>query len=600
MKLNASGRRAAVLNLDEIKGKELLMQTDTILRRIEKLPALSRAGKRINGLHRLMRSPCLYELAYDKVSRNRGAETPGIDNRTFSGMSPRTFERLARRVAEGTYRPRPVRRVHIPKGNGKTRPLGIPTVEDRLVQEVVRNILEAIYEPVFSERSHGFRIGRSCHTALEEIRNTWTGVKWLIEVDVRGYFDNIDHAILLKLLTRRIDDRQFVGVVEAMLKAGYVENWKFERTYSGTPQGGIVSPLLANIYLHELDVFMQEMISSFNRGVKRRANPAYTLHSRHIAALRVKIDALRAEGADAAEVRACMERMKAVERDRRSIPSVDPMDPGFRRLRYCRYADDFLLGVIGSKAEAQKVLTEIQEFLGDRLKLAVSPEKTGVRDASKGSRFLGYHVCAHTRHTDGTKFRRKREGKSSMCILRRPTRGNIKLWVPMDRVYAFCKRRELGDLDKRNGRLRPQLVDASSAQIIAAYNSEFRGFANYYAIADGVKRSLSLLELVVLRSLFATLASRHRTTVRRIKRALKMGSGYGITRIVRGKMRVHKVWLLKHLELRPWRNAVVDQLTAGTRLVRMTSLDASTSRFARPAGGPDVLSTCTGNLTRHA
>lgn len=190
------------------------MQTVTIQRRIEQLPVLSRAGKRINGLHRTMRSPYLYQRAYVRVSRNKGALTPGVDGQTFDGMSLEKLDHLARRVAEGRYRPRPVRRVYIPKASitrcaqasGKLRPLGIPTAEDRLVQEVVRTILAAIYEPVFLQQSHGFRPGRSCHTALEEIRNTWTGVKWLIEVDVRGFFDTIDHDILLRLLARRIDD----------------------------------------------------------------------------------------------------------------------------------------------------------------------------------------------------------------------------------------------------------------------------------------------------------------------------------------------------------------------------------------------------------
>ncbi len=165
------------------------MQAASIEARIGRLPALSKARKRINGLHRLMRSPHLYELAYMRVSRNQGALTPGVDGATFDGMSLEKISRLSRRVAESNYRPRPVRRVYIPKANGKTRPLGIPTVEDRLVQEVVRTILQAIYEPVFLNESHGFRPGRSCHTALETIQRTWTGTKWLIEVDVRGFLD---------------------------------------------------------------------------------------------------------------------------------------------------------------------------------------------------------------------------------------------------------------------------------------------------------------------------------------------------------------------------------------------------------------------------
>jgi retron-type reverse transcriptase len=189
-----------------------------------------------------MRSSCLYERAYVRVSRNKGALTPGVDGQTFDGMSLEKLGHLARRVAEGRYRPRPVRRAYIPKASGKLRPLGIPTAEDRLVQEVVRTILAAIYEPVFSQRSHGFRPGRSCHTELEEIRNTWTGVKWLIEVDVREFFDNIDHDILLRLLERRIDDPRFIGLIGQMLKAGCLDDWVYERTYSGTPQGGVVSP----------------------------------------------------------------------------------------------------------------------------------------------------------------------------------------------------------------------------------------------------------------------------------------------------------------------------------------------------------------------
>jgi len=206
------------------------MQAATIQRRIESLPTLSRFGRRINGLHRLMRSPCLFERAYEKVSRNKGALTPGVDGKTFAGMSLEKLADIAKRVADGTYRFRPVRRVYIPKDNGKTRPLGIPTVEDRLVQEAVRTILEAIYEPLFLSESHGFRPRRSCHTALNLIKKTWTGCKWLIEVDVRGFFDNIDHDILLGLLKKRIDDDKFIGLIEGMLKAGYMEDWVYGRT----------------------------------------------------------------------------------------------------------------------------------------------------------------------------------------------------------------------------------------------------------------------------------------------------------------------------------------------------------------------------------
>ncbi len=544
------------------------MQAATILRRIETLPALSRSGKRINGLHRLMRSPDLYELAYNKVSRNKGAMTPGIDGETFDGMSLEKLADLARRVAEGRYRPRPVRRVYIPKSNGKLRPLGIPTVEDRLVQEVVRIILEAIYEPVFSRHSHGFRSGRSCHTALEEIRNSWTGAKWLIEVDVRGFFDNIDHNIMLKLLAKRIDDPTFVEIIGDMMRAGWMEDWKFERTYSGTPQGGIVSPLLANIYLHELDEYMEEMRASFDRGVKRRANPAYVAHTYRIAGLRKELDVVRESNMDKARMRALRVQIKAIEKDRRSMSSVDPMDANFRRLRYCRYADDFLVGVIGSKADARDIMSNIQSFLDEQLNLAISPEKSGVRDASKGTPFLGFHVCAFTLRSAGSMASRKRSGGKTIMVRRRPTRGGIKLWVPRDRVYRFCRNKKLGDIDRRNGRARPQFLDSSEAEIIIAFNSEFRGLANYYAIADGVKSSLDALELVMWRSLLATIASMRRTSVPQIKRKLKMGTDYGVTTMVRGKPRVLTFWRLKNLQVKAWPHPAVDIVTVGSRLAQ--------------------------------
>jgi RNA-directed DNA polymerase len=552
-----------------IKGEVLLMQADSIQRRIEQLPALSRAGKRINGLHRLMRSPFLFQRAYDKVSRNKGALTPGVDGQTFDGMSLEKLARLADRIAEGTYRSRPVRRVYIPKANGKMRPLGIPTVEDRLVQEVVRTILEAIYEPVFLSQSHGFRFGRSCHTALEEIRDTWTGTKWLIEVDVSGFFDNIDHDILLKLLETRVDDKRFVGVIKDMLKAGYLDDWVFERTYSGTPQGGVVSPILANIYLHELDEFMAKMKANFDRGTKRKPHPRYAAFGRRIRRLRQQIDRLRDESADEALIPPLLERIKAYQKERRTVPSVDPMDPVFRRLRYCRYADDFLISVIGSKAEARQTMAAVQGFLAERLRLSVSAEKSGITAASKGAPFLGYHICAFTLRSPGTMTRRSQwGGRKALRVRRRPTRGNIKLWVPRERVYAFCRRKRYGNLDTLKGRTRPQFLDSSDAEIILSFNSELHGFANYYAIADGVKSSLDPLEFVSFRSLMTTIASRHRKTGGWAMARLKQGSDYGVSYVVRGKPRFLKLWRLKHLKTETWYRPTVDQITVGSRLAQ--------------------------------
>src|SRR5690606_31255304 len=209
------------------------MLPDTLQRRLESIPILSRQGKRINGLSRMMADPLLWEQAYAEIASNRGALTPGVTGETLDGFSLERIERIIGQITNGSYRFAPVRRVLIPKANGKTRPLGIPTASDKLVQAAVKLLLERIYEPVFSPRSHGFRRGRSCHTALEHIKDTWTGVKWLVDVDVVGFFDNIDHGILIDLLERKIDDKRFIRLIEGMLKAGYMEDWSFNATYSG-------------------------------------------------------------------------------------------------------------------------------------------------------------------------------------------------------------------------------------------------------------------------------------------------------------------------------------------------------------------------------
>ncbi|WP_197057795.1 reverse transcriptase/maturase family protein [Sphingomonas sp. Ant H11] len=220
--------------------------------------------------------------------------------------------------------------------------MGIPTADDKLVQAAVKILLEHVYEPVFADQSHGFRRGRSCHSALTEIRRTWHGVKWLIEVDIVGYYDNIDHDILLGLLRRRIDDERLIRLIGRMLKAGYLEDWTFHRTFSGAPQGGVISPVLANIYLHELDRFMAEVKARFDKGQTRRRSDAYLEISKQIQIRRRKIERRRANGQEE-EIPALVEEIREWERRRLEEPALDPFDPNYRRLRYCRYADDFVI-----------------------------------------------------------------------------------------------------------------------------------------------------------------------------------------------------------------------------------------------------------------
>jgi group II intron reverse transcriptase/maturase len=333
-----------------------------------------RRGLPLEELYRQLFNPQLYLLAYGRIYSNHGAMTPGATGETADGMSIEKIGRITDAMRHERYRFSPVRRVRIPKKNGKMRPLGLPTWSDKLVGEVIRLLLEAYYEPQFSDRSHGFRPGRGCHTALTEVANIWTGTTWFIEGDISDCFGSLDHDVMTRILAEKIHDNRFLRLLRNMLRAGYLEDWVWGATFSGSPQGGTASPILSNIYLHKLDRFVEQaLIPEYTRGEKRRFNPAY--HK-----LSGMIERGRRRG-DRTMVREARKR-------RRSLPSGDPRDPGYRRLRYCRYADDHLLGFTGPKAEAEQIKQRLAEFLHDDLKLELSAGKTLITSArSQAARF---------------------------------------------------------------------------------------------------------------------------------------------------------------------------------------------------------------------
>ena len=239
--------------------------TTEILARISQ-NSLANKEEVFTKLYRYLLRPDIYFVAYKNLYANSGAETKGVNEDTADGFSEAKIDRIIKALADETYQPMPVRRTYIQKKNNrkKLRPLGIPTFTDKLVQEVLRMILEAVYEPIFLDVSHGFRPKRSCHTALKQLRREFNGTRWLVEGDIKGCFDNINHAVLVGLLNNKIKDARITKLIYKFLKAGYLEDWQYHKTYSGTPQGGIISPLLANIYLHELDKFVMKLKSEFD------------------------------------------------------------------------------------------------------------------------------------------------------------------------------------------------------------------------------------------------------------------------------------------------------------------------------------------------
>lgn len=333
-------------------------------------------------LYRILFNEQMFYVAYQRIYAKPGNMTPGSDGKTIDGMSVDRIGHLIAALKDESYMPTPARRVYIPKKNGKKRPLGIPSIEDKMVQEVVRLILEAVYEGHFEKSSHGFRPRRSCHTALRSIQTLFTGANWFIEGDIKGFFDNIDHHILIETLRERISDERFLRLIWKFLKAGYIEDFTFHKTYSGTPQGGIISPILANIYLDKFDKYMREYAESFDKGKKKRENPLHASYSRKAVRLRKTIR----NATDEDTKRELLTQLKEVEAKTRRVPASMAMDSNYKRLKYIRYADDFLIGVIGSKADCAKMKENFTIFMRDKLKLELSEEKTLITNAQDFSK----------------------------------------------------------------------------------------------------------------------------------------------------------------------------------------------------------------------
>jgi group II intron reverse transcriptase/maturase len=526
----------------------------TVIRRLEALGAIAKQGKRLNGLFRLMEQPILWQEAYATIYSNHGALTPGVDRVTLDGFSQERVASIITRLKEGSYRFRPVRRAYVPKRNGKKRPLGISSGDDKLVQEVVRIILERIYEPIFENSSHGFRPGRSPHTALQHMEQEWTAVKWMIDMDIRDYFTTIPHKLLMDLLKQKIEDKRFLCLIQAMLDAGYLEDWTYYATYSGVPQGSIVSPILANVFLHELDGFMNTMKERFEQGKKRRGNPAYRRYSYQISLLRKKWDTLKGKEEKQEDLREVQRAIKCLQQLRRAHPSGDPFDSEYKRLYYCRYADDFCIGIIGSKADAEQVRQEVKRYIQETLQLTIAEEKSHIRHGQEGVTFLGYWIGTYT----GDKVVKTMRGSRHTTF--KAISERLQLPIPPGRLHQFCTAKGYGNYQTTDARHKQELTRNSDTEIVLAYNAELRGLANYYALALGVRRQMNKLAYVWQTSLFKTLAHKHKTSVTKMAKRLKTDDGYALIVREESKTRTTRLFRLKDLNPPHPGNAGLDRL----------------------------------------
>ncbi|MRX56884.1 group II intron reverse transcriptase/maturase [Bacillus idriensis] len=482
----------------------------------------TRNDYKIRRLYRNLYNTEFYLIAYSKVYSKEGNMTKGVDEATIDGMSLKRIDNLIECLKDYSYQPKPSRRVYIPKKNGGKRPLGVPSFEDKLLQEVVRMILESIYEPNFSDRSHGFRPERSCHTALTQLKERFTGAKWFIEGDIKGFFDNIDHHTLIAILKRKIEDEAFINLIWKFLKAGYMEEWRYHKTYSGTPQGGIISPILSNIYLSELDRFIEKYKSGFDKGKARKRLREYRTREMRLSRAKRKYGEKWTE-LDEEEKEKARLHVKTLKNHMMELPYKDPMDDGYKRLQYTRYADDFLIGVIGSKEDCQIIKSDLTNFLENELKIELSQEKTLITHSKDRARFLGYDVkISHDNKTaKHTASGHKQRTRTMSCELLMPH----EIWRNKLIEYGALK------IDSRTKKWksahRTYLIQNDDLEILSIYNAEIRGLYNYYQLANNVYK-LDSFKHIMEYSMYKTFANKYKSSVKKIINKFRLNGHFGV------------------------------------------------------------------------
>lgn len=461
-----------------------------ILERLSILSKLNKNKDYINKeVYRLLYKEDIYILAYEKI-RSKQSNT-GLD-----GFSKKTIDKIIQQIRDNSYKFSPAERIYIPKpGKDEKRPIDIVNIKDKVLLEAIRMILETIFESSFINTSHGFRPNRSCHTALKTIRQQYRGTRWMIEGDIKKFFNSIDHKILIEKLKVRIEDKRFLDLIRKILNAGYLEFKILKTDLIGVPQGNIISPILSNIYLHSLDEYIEKLKISFDKGDKRKLNQEYKK-------LYKSSNYYKSKGN--------LEKAAELRKQMLKINTTDPNDPEFKRLQYVRYADDWLIGIIGSKLETIEIKNQIKEFLKKELNLELNEEKTFITNSNeKASLFLGVEIKS-PRYEESKVSIRNRLGK---VFKQRFPNATIKMNLPQNRLI---NKLNTGSFCDKLGKSMPKLhwLGYSHGEIITGYNSIIQGIFNYYSFIDNT-RTLSRIYSILRSSAAKLLATKFKLGTQR-------------------------------------------------------------------------------------
>ncbi|MBB4091966.1 reverse transcriptase domain-containing protein [Brucella pecoris] len=481
------------------------------LRRLQKVRKLNENPTWVNrDLYRLMYEEDLYILAYENIKSSPGNMTAGADGETIDGFSMKQVRRIIETMKDQTFTFTRARRTYIPKANGKLRPLGIPSPKDKVVQEVLRLILTSIYDnekPTFLEYSHGFRAQRGTHTALKQVRS-WHSVNWFVEGDIKGCFDNIDHGTLIQVLKKRVGDQRFLDLIWKALKAGYLEGTTQVNSLAGTPQGSIVSPILANIYLHEFDLWMDRFIADNEKGAKKRINPAYT------AIVKARLRLLK-KGASKTS-----EEVLSLDKQMRQTASFMHNDPNFVRIKYIRYADDWLVAIDGPNELAKRLKGEATAFFREELKLELSADKTHIRHArAESAKFLGTYITIGS--GDETGVHRRIRTKSGQMFTRRINVAHLTYMnAPKDELVKRLNERGFCDR-KGTPQARTAWIVQDDHVIVERYGQILTGILNYYSFVDN-PLALKHIQQILHFSCAKTLCRKHQLSLMKLFRMRRL------------------------------------------------------------------------------